>query len=266
MAPAGYVAGPPGSTNARFSRIESVRGGPKTLIVALVALLLATSLAACGDDDGSTTTGAQADVQGQPKDGDASKKKADDDQSTADAGEGGGDSGSSGGKGESGGYAGPTASDFVPKQHDDSGGGSEQYEEKGGDNSVQEFGDEAEPEEFAAAAGALHNFLDARAEGNWAAACEYMAKSVIESFEKLAAQTKQVDASSCGAILEALTNPAAQPAMKEEAEKANVGSLRIEGERSFVIYDGIQGTILAMPMVDEGGVWKVGSLAGTPLN
>ena len=54
--------------------------------------------------------------------------------------------------------------------------------------------------------------------------------------------------------------------MKQEAEKANVGSLRVEGDRSFVIYKGVKGTVLAMPMANESGDWKVASLAGTPLN
>jgi hypothetical protein len=59
---------------------------------------------------------------------------------------------------------------------------------------------------------------------------------------------------------------AAKKSMKEEAQKADVGSLRTEGDRAFVIYQGIGGTILAMPMANEEGAWKVASLAGTPLN
>jgi len=54
--------------------------------------------------------------------------------------------------------------------------------------------------------------------------------------------------------------------MKEEAQKADLGSLRIEGDRAFVIYSGPGKTILAMPMANEEGAWKVASLAGTPLN
>ena len=55
-------------------------------------------------------------------------------------------------------------------------------------------------------------------------------------------------------------------ALKVEAEQANVRSLRTEGEQAFVIYTGPHGAILAMPMANEGGDWKVASLAGTPLN
>ena len=148
----------------------------------------------------------------------------------------------------------------------DSGGGSAQYRIKGGDNSIQEFGSEVEGSEFKRAATALHDFLDARAAGDAAAACSYMSKSVIESFKQLAARSAQGDGTSCPTILEELTNPAAKPAVKAEAAQADVGSLRVEGERAFLIYTGAGKTILAMPMADEGGTWKVAGLAGTPLS
>lgn len=230
--------------------------GSKTLVAALAALLLAAGLVACGsDDDSSSTTAAQERSPTGPSP--ASEAKGDAEAEPAGPGEAEGGSGQAGGG---------DPSDFVPKQHQDSGGGSEQYRVKGGDNSVQEFGEEAEPSEFEAAATTLHNFLDARAEGNWAAACEYMSRSTVESFEELAARATGIEDKSCGGILEKLTNPAAKQALKAEAEKADVGSLRSEGDRSFVIYTGAEGTILAMPMAKEGGSWKVASLAGTPLN
>ncbi len=245
-------------TNARFSKITSVRGGSKTLAVALVALLIAVGLAACGGSDSSSSTTTATD-QGQTegKSGQGSSG-----QSGAKGDEGKSGSGSEGQSASSG----PSTSEFTPKQHSDSGGGSEQVKVKGGDNSIQEFGEEADTSEFDAAAAALHNFLDARAEGNWAAACNYMSKAMIESFEKLASQSKEAAGTSCGELLERLTNPAAKPAMKAEAEKADVRSLRTEGEQAFVIYTGTEGTILAMPMANEDGEWKVASLAGTPLN
>ncbi len=230
----------------------------RTLYVPLAALLLAFGLAACGGGggEGSGSTSAEAGDRTQPQGGSADAGSK---QGEAKGGKGGeGESEGSSGKGE--------AAEFTPKPHNDSGGGSQQFRQKGGDNSVQEFGAEAGEEEFNAAAVALHNFLDARAEGNWAAACEYMSKSVVESFEKLATQAKQIEETSCAAILGKLTNPAAKKSMKAEAAKADVGSLRVEGERSFVIYTGIGGTVLAMPMANEGGEWKVASLAGTPLS
>ncbi len=228
----------------------------KTLAGVLAVFVVAAGLAACGSSSGegssSPTEAGQAQTEG-------ASTEAGSKPGEAKSGEGkeGGSEGSSG-KSE--------ATEFTPKQHSDSGGGSRQYVQKGGDNSVQEFGEEAGQKEFDAAAVALHDFLDARAEGNWAAACDQMSKSVVESFEKLAAQAKQLKSTSCAGILEKLTNPAAKSAMKQEAEQADVGSLRVEGDRSFVIYRGPQGAVLAMPMADEGGDWKVASLAGTPLN
>jgi hypothetical protein len=235
----------------------SVRGGPKTFVVACVALLLAVGLVACGGSDGSDSTSTTAASQ--------SRANAPSGDTTQ-----GGDEGKSGSgsqeKSGSDSSSTPDASDFVPKQHSDSGGGSEQFKVKGGDNSVQEFGEEADASELDAAAAALHNFLDARAEGNWAAACNYMSKGIIESFEKLASQAKEVEDTSCGALLEKLTNPAAKSEMKAEAEKADVRSLRMEGEQAFLVYTGTKGAVLAIPMANEDGEWKVASLAGTPLN
>ena len=229
----------------------------KTLAAALAVFLLAVGLAACGGDDSSNSTATEAGAAGQSESTSGGEVAKQGDTKAGDDGKSGGGEGSSGG---------PSASEFVPKQHSDSGGGSTQFKVKGGDNSVQEFGAEADAPELDAAAVALHNFLDARAEGNWAAACKYMSKGVVESFEKLAEQAKQVEVTSCAGILEKITNPAAKASMKAEAEKANVGSLRIEGEQAFVIYTGIDGTVLAMPMANEGGDWKVASLAGTPLS
>lgn len=234
-----------------------MRRGSKTLVAVLTALLLAAGPLACGgDDDASSTTAAQtptAKAAGgeESRGGDA---KADD--GTKAAGSSGDDAGSSGDGG----------SDFVPKRHEDSAGGSEQYRVKGGDNSVQEFGAEAESSEFEAAAQALHNFLDARAAGDWDAACEYMSEATVASFERLAARGEQGGGASCGETLEGLINPNAKQALNEEAENADVGSLRVEGEQAFVIYTGIDGTVMAMPMANEGGEWKVAGLAGTPLS
>jgi hypothetical protein len=227
------------------------------LAATFVALFFAVAVVACGGDDDSTsgTAATQAQAQG------GQSPRSSSSRSAAKNGASGNSQARSQGKPGS-----DSAADFTAKQHQDSGGGSAQYVVKGGDNSVQEFGQEAGASEFEAAATALHNFLDARAEGNWAAACQYLSKSTIESFAQLAAQAKSIEDKSCGAILGQLTNPAAKQAMAEEAAKADIGSLRTEGERAFLIYTAGSKTILAMPMANEGDRWKVAGLAGTPLN
>jgi len=136
-------------------------------------MLLALGLAACGGGDSSSAEGG---ASGGSKQGEAK-------------------SGGGGGKGDGGQKSGGSpsngggAAEFKPKPHNDSGGGSQQFRQKGGDNSIQEYGAEAD-----------------------------------------------------------------------------VGSLRVEGERSFVIYTGVGGTVLAMPMANEDGEWKVASLSGLPLS
>lgn len=222
--------------------------------------LLVLGLGACGDGGDSTSTTTAADTQGSQ----AEEKSAGAD-SNAKPKQGAKDVSDSASKKPSAKET-QEASEFVPRQHTDSGGGSKQFKVKGGDNSVQEFGAEVEGSEQDEAATALHNFLDARGEGNWAAACSYMSKSIVESFESLASRSKELKGAGCGELLETLSNKDALPELRKEAERANVGSLRIEGDQAFIIYQGLEGSIMAMSMTQEDGAWKVGSLAATPLN
>jgi hypothetical protein len=236
-------------------------GGLKLLLTCALALL-AIGLVACGDDEdsGSATTPVSESQAGE-KSADGQVSSGDSTKSTS----GGKDSNDSSGTPSAADEAGE-ASKFVPKQHSDSGGGSEKYRVKGGDNSVQEFGEETTGSEFEEASAALHNFLDARAAGNWAAACSYMADSIVKSFEQLGARSKELEGAGCAVLLEKLTNQAALPLLRKEAERADVASLRIEDEQAFVLYRGLDNSIMAIPMTVEGGDWKVSGLAGTPLN
>jgi hypothetical protein len=229
-----------------------MNGVPKLSALA-ATVLLALVLAACGGGSSTSTTGPTTSTQ---KEG----------EKTATAAGAGKKAGSGGNKGKSSdsGEA-EEAREFVPKQHSDSGGGSKQFRApKGSDNSIQDYGAEAGGSEFDQAATTLHNFLDARAEGNWAAACSYMSPVLIKSLETLAAHTKELKG--CAEILGKLTNPAAMGALRAEAAQANVASLRVKGKQAFVIYTGPKGAVIAMGMTPEGGIWKVSNLSGTPLN
>jgi hypothetical protein len=242
----------------------------RKLSIALVGALLAIVSAACGGDDSSPTTTEAASQ-------DRSQTQAGGDTSSTDkAGKGDEKGKSGGGDGQSSDSSGASSDSFVPKQHNDSGGGSTQYRVKGGDNSVQEFGAEADTSERDAAATAVHNFLDARAAEAWESACSFLSAEVRESLESFAVEAQeaaakqgkaeQLDATTCASILGRITNRAALPALRREAAQADVGSLRIEGDRAFVIYRGLGDTIIAIPVTNEDGSWKVAGLAGTPLN
>ena len=150
------------------------------------------------------------------------------------------------------------------KQHHDSGGGAAQFEVKNGDNSVQEFGAEASAGEREEAAAALHAFLDARAARQWAAACSFMSVASIVALEQIPKLSGNSDVSGCPEVLGALGAEAAQKLLVEGAT-ADVGALRIEGERGFILYHGANGNDLVMPMVREDGSWKVGNVEPVPL-
>jgi hypothetical protein len=173
---------------------------------------------------------------------------------------GGGGSTSTGSTGSSK-ASGPAAGAFKPKPHHDSGGGAAQFTVKGGDNSVQEFGAEASESELQEAAAALHGFLDARTERNWAAACTYLDAAVKQSFAGLGT----APARPCATSLAALTGKTSSSTLREAAV-ADVGSLRAEGDRGFLIYRGAGGGVYAIPVAREHDAWKVAGLSGLPLD
>lgn len=238
------------------------------LTIAAVAALLATGVAACGDDDDTTKPSAtqpeaRSGYSSSKKPGEGSGKSKAADEKGADKSKGADEEGKSS---TSGPDRGDDLGNFVPKQHSDSGGGAAKFRVKGGDNSVQEYGEEAAGSDFEEVSTALHNFLDARAIGDWTAACNYLASSLVESLEKLAQQSKEGSAMDCGEMLGSLTNPAAKAELLKEAEMADVGSVRVEGDRAFVIYRSYEDLVMAISMVNEDGGWKVASLGGIPLN
>jgi hypothetical protein len=220
-----------------------VRQANRCLLAALAAVLAVAGLAACGggDDSTSTTTSASTGAQ-QAKSGKSSS-----------TGKGGGKESKP---------AGEPRAKFKPKQHEDSGGGSAQVRAKEGNTSIVEFGKESSQAEFEQAAVTLHNFLDAAAVNDWAAACDYMAKQVVEGLERLAGSAKL---KGCAAILEKLSKAPEAGAIGADAKQADILSLRTDGKRAFAIYRGRGGTPLAIGMAKQGGEWKVAGLIGEPL-
>jgi hypothetical protein len=145
-----------------------------------------------------------------------------------------------------------------------SGGGSAQFRTEGGDNSIQDFGEESDETELREAATVLHSFLVARANEDWPAACANLSKDVIKQLRVLASRSRQLAGEDCAGVLQALTPPLPAKVLRESTV-VDAGSLRLEGERAFLIYRGAEGTVYATLMAHEDRGWKVGSLAGTPL-
>ena len=219
----------------------------------VVALLTAALLGACGDSDSDTTTGSTAETSAGAEGSSGSKDQGgssvDDskDQGSGRPEQGSGDSDSP-----------------VSTPLEVSGGGSEQFRVKGGDNSIQEYGEESDESELQAAAEAVHGFYVARAEEDWAGACSYLAKSMVSQLEALAEQTPELEGKGCGPVLKAFTRPL-PASVRRETTVVDAGSLRREDERGFLIYYDGEQQPYAMPLLDEDGAWKLTLLSGTPL-
>jgi len=224
-------------------------------VAALGAVLLAVALGGCGGSGSDASTGTSVQASAEPE---ASGGKASGGGSAEGAGKSGGGHGGGAGSAGSG-----TKVKTAPLKV--SGGGSDQYRVQGGDNSIQEFGEESDEAELEEAAAVLHGYLVARAEEDWQAACAKLAKSVKEQLQELAARSESLKGRGCAAILETLTPPL-PPTTRRESTIVDAGSLRHEGERAFLIYRGAGGASYAVLMAPEGGGWRVGSLGATPLS
>lgn len=162
------------------------------------------------------------------------------------------------------------ASRFVPKQHHDSAGGSAQFMNPPGyDNSLQLFGRESTDSELAEAAATLHGYLDARVEGNWAAACQYLAESVSDIY--LDAQTPLGNRGSavndtgrgCAAALWYRFHDVPVEYLEAEAD-VDVGSLRVKGAQAYLLFTDREGVRKRAGLVRENGQWRLSTFDMLP--
>jgi hypothetical protein len=221
----------------------------------MAAVLFAASLAGCGggSGDGGSATAAEAGSGGAGSlNGlkqkvsrlQAERRR----QAKKGIGNGSGDGGTS-----------------ASPSHSDSGGGAAQFRGEG-DNSIQEFGQEASAAERETAAAALHGYLDAWAAHRWKQACFYMSAGVAVTLERMAALARQgTQGDSCPQLFAGLNRAADVKAVAAAAAAVDVGSLRVKGRRGFVLYHGAEGVDYSMPMAYEAGGWKVGALEGISL-
>ena len=140
--------------------------GRRSTAVLAAAAVVVLLLSACGgsESDGGSITTNEVNQYGEPVDGSHGENDA-------------GESAKEPGPGESP----PRFSvEEVEGPLKVSGGGSEQFLIKGGDNSIQEYGEESGESELQEAAEQVHDFFVARAMGDWEKACSYLSKSMSE--------------------------------------------------------------------------------------
>lgn len=232
----------------------SVRGVGKFALLLAVLAALAAGLAACGSDDSGSTTGASSTATAPSASSDSGSSKGDD-KGTA-PGKGGEDGG---------------GSDDAPSSDDGAssgdapsskGQGSAAFHTKGGDNSIQDYGEEADGSELDAAEAALTAYFDARAQDDWDEQCEDLAETAVKPLEQLAAGSAQLKGKGCPALVEALT-AGVPAASRANPMTSGLASLRREDERGFALFHGPKGVDYFIPMVEEDGEWKVAALAAS---
>lgn len=151
--------------------------------------------------------------------------------------------------------------EFTPRAHRDSGGGSDQFVHKGGDNSVQKYGSEASGADFREAAAALHTYLDARAESAWGAACGALSGRMVEQLISQFGEGKKP----CPELLASFESGIPPAALREGAE-ADVAALRAKGDDGYLLFKGAHGEALFIPVHREAGHWKVAAIGPSPLS
>jgi hypothetical protein len=271
-------------------------GGARKLSLALAAALCAAALAACGGGGDSTSstaaeaTGAESTVEAggsSNQAGGAGAKQANGGKdgkgggssSGSGGGSGGGSSSGSGSSGGSGGGSGDGGSSGVsgaagfrfsgePVKHDhpapEDGSRSDGFRVPGGDNSIQEYGQEQDAGERAAAMAPIAALYRALYSGDWNEVCDtYLSSSNVKQIELLAEKSPKLKGKRCADVLAGLNQA---PGVKgPDTPDGGIVAFRTEGDTGFAIYWGIDGKGYAFALKSEGGAWKLTSLAPTPL-
>lgn len=133
---------------------------------------------------------------------------------------------------------------------------------KGGDNSVQTFGDEGQEGEAAQAAATLAAYLRARAAQQWPEACAQASRQLEEELAKLiqrAKVTKQgvEKPKGCAGTLALLEGNTPSSSLRQ-GEVGKVLSFRVRPDGyAYLIYEDRGGTIRFIAMAKNDGAWKV---------
>jgi hypothetical protein len=131
-----------------------------------------------------------------------------------------------------------------------------------GDNSIPTYGSDASSSELAAATASLGAYLSARESGDWSTACAHMGDPVRRQVEALA-QVAKGKAQDCGAAYAALS--AEVPAAARTSPlSGELTAFRVQGDKAFALFYGPHNQQYMMPMVSEGGEWKVNQLEAVP--
>jgi hypothetical protein len=218
------------------------RFAPKTPIAIAIAAAGALALAGCGGSGGgsSSTTGAAAQTTATAKQGTRPK------QDKSKPKQGGGKS--QGAKGVT-----PSGSSAKGKA-----GKTSVAQENA--TIVRTYGTAGSNSDRDQAAQVAALFLSARAAGNWTGACSNLAASLRSQLEPYAQTTTGSPTQRCANALRGYEAKLSQAARQSQAE-VHALSLRVKGDEALLIYRNGAGRQYDIPMLREGGEWRVGAIA-----
>ncbi len=132
---------------------------------------------------------------------------------------------------------------------------------RGGEKSIEEFGEEAGASDREAVLSTFEGYLNAVAEGDAATACSYLSAAVQESLQQLVAKGKSAD---CAQILPQLLAPTATTIAREHA-RGEVTRVRVEGDQAFVVFRAPGAKLYQLGLIDEDDEWKATTIAASVL-
>ena len=127
----------------------------------------------------------------------------------------------------------------------------------GGEKSIEDFGSEAGGSERSALLDVFHGYLGAIAARDNPAACSHLAAAVRRSLEQFAAGKQGHE--SCVTILPRLLAPTAATIARQQAE-GRVTKVRVEGDRSFIVFHAPGAKLYQLTLVREDGRWKAATV------
>jgi hypothetical protein len=157
--------------------------------------------------------------------------------------------------------ASPSTSSSASSGSGSSGGAAASFRTQGGDNSIPDYGQEASASERARAAATLAGFLHARASSEWSRVCTYLTRPTRKQLVVFAKASKG-RVNGCGPILAALSSGPA--ASRTDPLIHGVAALRVKGGKAFALFYGPKNSKYVMPMVSEGGAWKMSQFSPVP--
>jgi hypothetical protein len=131
---------------------------------------------------------------------------------------------------------------------------------EGGEEEVEAFGSEAQGSVKGKVLATERSYLSAIATKSYEQACARLAPAVTGSLHKMV----KGSGAGCGEILPKLLSPTVAAVARQQLQ-GEVVRVRVEGEQAFVIFHAPGARLWTLPLSNEGGGWKVATLAPTVL-